>query len=343
MVLKFELEKHTLIYKRPATTSRGALNDRKLWIIKVFDVLQPDIKGQGECGIIHKLSPEDTIDFDSIIEELVFKLNCGENIDPEILEQYPAFSFALESALLDLQTGGKQILFDTPFSHGLAGIKINGLVWMNDIEEMQAEAQLKLQAGFNCLKFKIGALDFELECRMIEQVRKTADSSHLQIRLDANGAFPATDALLMLKDLKRFEIHSIEQPIARNQWGEMEELCAKSPIDIALDEELIGLNIDRQAEALLKQVRPQWIVLKPSLVGGLAASDKWISIAKKYNVGWWATSALESNIGLNVIAQWVSTKETKLHQGLGTGQLYTTNFTPNTQIKLGELWRENGK
>lgn len=339
MALRFEITPHTLAYKKPATTSRGALSERKLWIIKVFDTHNPNIAGYGECGIIPGLSPEDCDGFNTELEHLFAILNSGTELAPEIMQQYPAFKFAHETALLDLKSGGRQILFDTPYSRGQAGIKINGLVWMSNLEEMLTEAKSKLLDGFDCLKFKIGASDFDKECSMIAQIRSLADSSRLQIRVDANGAFPIADALLMLKELKRFDIHSIEQPIAKGQWDNLEEICSKSPVSIALDEELIGINIAKEGATLLKKVRPQWIVLKPSLIGGLAVSDQWITLAEKMQIGWWATSALESNIGLNAIAQWVSAKNTPLHQGLGTGQLYSTNFAPATQINHGKLWR----
>ncbi|MCO6495045.1 MAG: o-succinylbenzoate synthase [Bacteroidetes bacterium] len=339
MVLRFEIEAHTLKYKKPATTSRGVLNERKLWILKAFDVNTPAVIGCGECGIIPALSPEDIDGFDKEISRLVEKLNHNQKIEQEELQKYPAFRFAYETALLDLKNGGKKMIFENPYSLGLEGIKINGLVWMAEIEEMLNEAKAKLQAGFDCIKFKIGTFDFDKECRLIEQIRKTANSSLLQIRLDANGAFPVSDALKMLKELKRFEIHSIEQPIAKGQWEEMEELCAKSPVSIALDEELIGIDIEKEGEKMLKKIRPQWIILKPSLVGGLRVSEQWITLAEKYQIGWWATSALESNIGLNAIAQWVASKNTRIHQGLGTGHLYTNNFNPETKIIDGNLWK----
>lgn len=338
MSLRFQIEPHTLVYHKPATTSRGALSDRKLWLVKVFDPEYPADIGIGECGIIPKLSPEDRPDFEQTLLEVIEKLNKEQEIEPEIWEQNPALRFAVETAILDLETGSMKTFFETTYSRGESGIWINGLVWMASLEEMIEEAKAKVQAGFDCIKFKVGTQDFDSECRMIEQVRKLGDAGNLQIRLDANGAFLPQDTLYFLKELNRFGIHSIEQPIKPNQWEEMEEICAKSPIPIALDEELIGINPENNGAKLLQKIKPQFIILKPSLLGGLAQSDKWISLAENLGIGWWATSALESNIGLNAIAQWLSAKPISMPQGLGTGKLYQTNFDPETEIVEGKLW-----
>jgi o-succinylbenzoate synthase len=337
MALNYSLEPHLLEYLRPATTSRGALNFRKLWILKVWDSSNPETIGQGEIGIIPNLSPEDRPDIEDILETALQQLQSTHKVDPALLQELPALSFALECAILDLEMSGKGLLFPSAYAQKQEGIKINGLVWMHDIPEMVAEAKTKIEQGFDCIKFKVGALDFDSECRMLESIRKLPNGHSLEIRLDANGAFSVEDALLKLKELHKFSIHSIEQPIKPNQWDAMQEICAKSPFAIALDEELIGVK-ESDIERLLKSTKPQYIILKPSLVGGLRASDKWIEKATKLSIGWWATSALESNIGLNAIAQWVAAKNPSLPQGLGTGKLYKTNFEPETEIRKGYLW-----
>lgn len=337
MALNYRLEPHQLEYYRPATTSRGALNFRKLWLLKVWDSTKPHIIGQGEIGIIPKLSPEDRPDIEDVLAIALQQLQTSHKVDPALLLELPALAFAIECALLDLQMGGKSLFFPSAYAEKQEGIKINGLVWMHGIPEMVAEAKTKIEQGFDCIKFKVGALDFDSECRMLESIRKLPNGHNLEIRLDANGAFSVEDALLKLKELNRFGIHSIEQPIKPNQWDAMQEICAKSPFAIALDEELIGVK-ESDIERLLKSIKPQYIILKPSLLGGLRASDKWIENAEKLAIGWWATSALESNIGLNAIAQWVAAKKPSLPQGLGTGKLYKSNFEPHTEIRNGYLW-----
>jgi o-succinylbenzoate synthase len=338
MALKYTATQHILPYNKPATTSRGSLSDRKLWIISVEDSEEPQKIGYGECGIIPGLSPEDYDGFDKVLANQLSHLNEGLPIEKEVLFKHPALSFAIETALLDLQNGGKKLFFDTPYAKGNAGIYINGLVWMDSIAEMEKEAIAKMEAGFDCLKFKIGAHDFDSECRLLEKIRKHPLGKHLEIRTDANGAFAPEDALFYLKELNRFSLHSIEQPIKPGQWDWMEEICSKSPLPIALDEELILRDPIQEGKQLLKKTRAHYIILKPSLLGGLKQSDVWIEIAEKNEVKWWATSALESNIGLNAIAQWVAAKPLYLAQGLGTGQLYQHNFEPETKIEKGKLY-----
>ncbi|MCM1293142.1 MAG: o-succinylbenzoate synthase [Bacteroides sp.] len=242
------------------------------------------------------------------------------------LDQFPSIKFGLEMALLDLRNGGKRILYESDWTKGQTGIVINGLVWMGSLDEMTSRVAQKIQQGFRCIKFKIGGIDFESELKMIEAVRKNFSMSDLEIRLDANGAFKPSEVFSKLDRLSQFDIHSIEQPIKPKQWNVMENICRRSPIPIALDEELIGLNTQQDREVMIEIIKPQYIILKPSLCGGISGSKKWIEIAQRNSVGWWATSALESNVGLNAIAQWVSTQNTKMPQGLGTGALYTNNI-----------------
>ncbi len=338
MALFYQLSKKTLPYIKAATTSRGSLSERILWLISVSNKQSPSITGTGECGVIPGLSPEDYPAFENLLTESITLLNEGKAIEKEVLDRHPAMAFALETAELDLQTGGQKMLFNNAYSRKESGIAINGLVWMNSIEAMRQEATSKIAQGFDCLKFKVGAQDFDSECALLYDIRKQHDAGNLLLRLDANGAFTNDDALYKLNALKRFSIHIIEQPIKPKQWDEMQEICAKSPIPIALDEELIGIHTTSEKRQLLKFIQPSCIILKPSLLGGLKASDEWIEIAQQLHIDWLATSALESNIGLNAISQWVAEKNNLLHQGLGTGQLYKTNFPPYTTIEKGLLY-----
>lgn len=335
--MKFSLSKHHLKYKKPAGTSRGVLTYREVFLLKAKD--SKNNEGIGECGIIPGLSIDDVPDYEQQLVSFVELLNTGKLPDPAFFNQFPSIAFAYECAMLDVKQGGKQVYFDTPYTQRKAGIPINGLVWMGDLEAMWQEAQEKIKAGFECIKLKIGFHEFDAECRLLEKIRKFKPASQLELRVDANGAYPPDDALKVLKELKRFELHSIEQPIKAGQWEAMEELCSKSPVSIALDEELIGIDAATRGKTLLKTIKPHWLVLKPGLLGGLSAADKWIKLAQEHKTGWWATSALESNIGLDAIAQWVSKYESANYQGLGTGQLYEKNFKPETEIVKGVLWR----
>jgi o-succinylbenzoate synthase len=334
----YHIKEYHLPYIKAATTSRGSLNNRRVWLIDVYHKHQLFQKGTGECGIIPGLSPEDHEDFEADLYKVIEQLNNGLGHDEVFLERYPALRFALETALIDLKNGGKQLLFDSAYCRGEAGIPINGLVWMGDIEEMEKEAIHKIQSGFDCIKLKIGAKDFDKECALIHSIRKRYDAGSLMIRLDANEAFHVSDALYQIKQLASLGIHSIEQPIPRRMWDHMHDICTSSPIPIALDEELIGLNPYERGAELIEHLQPQYLILKPSFTGGLKRCDQWIQLCEKHRIGWWATSALESNVGLNAIAQWVSTKQNHLHQGLGTGQLYRHNFQPVTSISDGHLW-----
>jgi o-succinylbenzoate synthase len=299
----------------------------------------------GEAAPLPGLSIDPIEQIETHLTQCCTLINDGfpaEDIDHS---RFPAVAFAFETALLALKNEKPFHLFDTAYSNGQKGIDINGLIWMDSKEKMLESAFKKISDGYSCLKFKIGALDFDEECRMLEQVRKHTNAFKLEIRLDANGAFTHDNAFEKLSDLKRFEIHSIEQPIKPRQYDLMAEICAKSPIHIALDEELIGVELD-QTETILKKINPRYIILKPTLLGGLKVADKWIHKAQQHAVGWWATSALESNIGLNAIAQWCSTYELAIPQGLGTGMLYENNIPSPLRIidnklyyKQNEFWQ----
>ena len=329
-------EKHELQFLKPAKTSRGSYTSKPSWLVFLK---QNNITGVGEASPLSDLSVDGEIDFTAVLNQLQYLL--AENIPlSELLHlvaDYPSLLFALECANLDLKQGGAGVLFPSAFTRGEIGIPINGLVWMNSIDEMLTEASAKINAGFRCIKFKVGALDPDSEIKMIETVRKRHNAFQLEIRLDANGAWSAEDAKILLREFSRFEIHSIEQPIKPKQTEEMSEVCAKSPIPIALDEELIGLK-EIEFETLLRQIKPAYIILKPTLLGGFNVCEKWIQAAQKFNVGWWATSALEGNIGLSAIAQWVAIQNNPLPQGLGTGKLFSNNFKPKTKTETSFIF-----
>ena len=340
MELKASVEKKTFFFKRPSGTSRGILTEKYAWFITVWDINRPTVKGVGECSIIEGLSPDFTTEneYNSKILEVVKNINhFSKRIDQ--LVDFPSIYFGLEMALLDLINGGKRIFFDTPFTQGEANIPINGLVWMGELSFMQSQIQQKIKEGFDCIKIKIGALHFEKEFNLIQSIRKDYPAEKLSIRVDANGAFNTKEALKKLHELSLLGIHSIEQPIAVNQWKEMYELCQNTPIPIALDEELIGHNTIESKEKLLVKIQPQYIILKPSLIGGFKGTTEWIKLADDLEVPWWITSALESNIGLDAIAQFTSTYNNSLHQGLGTGALYTNNFPSPLFIENGFIGR----
>ncbi len=325
--------KYALTFKKPARTSRGEMLLHEVYYIKLQ---QDDRVGYGEAAPLKGLSIDDRPDFEQKLKECCLYINDGLPADALDLKAFPALQFAFEAALLALQFHEPFKVFDTAFYRG-EPIKINGLVWMNAQSQMLEEAFAKVEQGFDCIKFKVGALDFDEECRMLEQFRKRYSAFKVALRLDANGAFANSEAYEKIKELARFDIHSIEQPIKAKQPDWMQELCAKTPVPIALDEELIGIDATKEGGALLKQIKPQYIILKPTLVGGFVNANTWIKYARQHEIGWWATSALESNIGLNAIAQWCSTHQNGLPQGLGTGSLYTNNIASPLVVSNGHL------
>ncbi|MCD4676011.1 MAG: o-succinylbenzoate synthase [Desulfobacula sp.] len=335
-MLRANWKKYILKFKNPAGTSRGVLMDKNSWFIELSDPAHPEIHGIGECGILKGLSFDDTPEFEKKLSEV-----C-KNIDhyienPEELKKYPSIRFVLETALLDLKSGGNRILFPSNFTKGQDTIPVNGLIWMGDFEFMKKQVVQKIREGYNCIKLKIGALNFEKELELIRFIRNNFKQENPVIRVDANGAFEVNEAQEKLERLSEFNIHSIEQPIKAGQWQEMTRLCKNPPIPIALDEELIPVLERSEKENLLKTIKPQFIILKPGLLGGFKSCEEWISLANKYNTGWWITSALESNIGLNAIAQWTYTLNNPMHQGLGTGQLFTNNLESPLFIESGHL------
>ena len=314
---------YRLIFKAPAGTSRGIFLHKDTYFLKVWDESNPEVYGLGECALFKGLSREDTPLYESKLREMCQNIALGKSTD---LSEYSSLQFGLETALCDLSNGGRRVVVDTPFVHGETTIPINGLVWMGSFDEMSARIEEKLSAGFTTIKLKIGAIDFESELELIRQLRGRFSSETLTIRVDANGGFSPEEALPKLNRLAAYGIHSCEQPIKPNQWAEMRKICAESPIHIALDEELIGITDPMQMFMLLREIAPQYLIIKPSLMGGFAGAQEWLKMAKMTNTGAWFTSALESNVGLNAIAQVVAKFNPLIPQGLGTGALYTNNI-----------------
>jgi o-succinylbenzoate synthase len=334
-MLSATFKKYQLQFIRSVLTSRGAMPVKNGYFITLTE---GEKNGVGECSFIEGLSRDVLLKIENELTRVCQNINQWDFIKQEVYQQFPSIVFAVETALLDLKNGGKKQLYTTDFSLGKSAIPINGLVWMGTKEFMLEQLQSKLAQGFKCIKIKVGAIDFEEECALIAFIRSHFDAAQMEIRLDANGAFKANDVFQKLEQLSRFQIHSIEQPVAVNQWSLMKEICDANIVDIALDEELI-CTVERDIKLkMLDAITPQYIILKPSLIGGFEKSDEWIQFAYERNIQWWATSALESNIGLNAIAQWVAAKQDILVQGLGTGALYTNNIDSPLVVRDGHLW-----
>ncbi len=341
-MLNATFTKYTLDFLRPSGTSRGVLTDKPGWFLKVWEEDNPEVFGLGECGPLHWLSIEPMDGMEAKLEEVCSNINTYTDDFQESLVDWPSIRFGLEMALLDLHNGGKRELFPSEFTGGNDSILINGLIWMGEKDNMLQQVEEKLAKGFSCIKLKIGAIDFNKELEVISHIRKHYAAKEIEIRVDANGAFNPKNALDKLKQLSELELHSIEQPIMPKQWEGMAELCSTSPLAIALDEELIGVDgIDKKN--LLEAINPQYIILKPTLLGGFTASKEWIDLAEAENISWWATSALESNIGLSAISQWCYQLKSPMPQGLGTGQLYTNNFDSPLHLEGESLFYSNSK
>lgn len=321
--MRLQFAPYLLKFKEPAGTSRGILTEKITCLLRVLDDHHDDVFGIGEAAIFPGLSPEAGEQFFHKLIELQANFRLGKPTD---LEKFPSLQFGLEQAFRDYSSGGTGIYYESPFVNGDRAIKINGLIWMGDYEEMIERIETKLQAGFHCIKIKIGAIDWYKEVELIKYIRDRYDADRVEIRVDANGAFTMDNAIPRLKRLADMNVHSIEQPIKAGYTDLMAFLCEISPLPIALDEELIGKFTTEQKEDMLDRIKPSYIVIKPTLVGGFSGAEEWISLAEKRGIGWWVTSALESNIGLDALAQWVGTLRTEIPQGLGTGQLFTNNF-----------------
>lgn len=336
--MKATYHKYLLRFKRPSGTSRGVLTDKETWFI----VLEQDgKKGIGECGILRGLSCDDRPDYEEKLAWTCANIHLGKDFLWEALLEFPSIQFGVEMAFQSLESETPFLLFPSDFTEGKKSILINGLIWMGEESFMKEQIEEKLATGFRCVKLKIGAINFEKELQLLRFIRSNFTADQVEIRVDANGAFNENEALNKLNQLSGFELHSIEQPIQKNNTDRMAELCKITTFPIALDEELIGIFGLAEKEALLQKIKPQYIILKPSFVGGFRGTKEWISLAEKYQIGWWITSALESNIGLNAIAQWTYLQHNFMPQGLGTGALYTNNFDCPLEVAQGQLWYRN--
>lgn len=336
-MLKAEIKKHTLKFINPGGTSRGILRIKKSWFVILYDDSNPDIKGIGECSIIDGLSSDDYPDYEVELQKICSQIDKNSSLTDVVFDKFPSIRFGIETALLDLKNNANKILFPSEFTSAMDTLSINGLIWMGAPAFMRQQIETKVAEGYKCIKIKIGAIDFEEELSLIRELRKMYSVKDMMIRVDANGAFSPEDALMKLEELSKLDVHSIEQPIKANQIEEMCKLCKDSPIPIALDEELIGISDPLEKKQLLQDIKPQFIILKPSLLGGLAKSQEWINLADKENIKWWVTSALESNIGLNAITQWTYTLKNDVYHGLGTGSLYENNIPSPLFINEGEI------
>jgi o-succinylbenzoate synthase len=309
-----------------------------------FIIIENDQKkGIGECGILRGLSCDDRTDYEEKLAWACANIHLGMDQLWESLIEFPSIQFGIEMAFQSLASENPFLLFPSEFTKSQKSIPINGLIWMGNEDFMKQQIETKLAEGFHCLKLKIGAIDFDEELKLLSQIRQNFTSEQVEIRVDANGAFDKTEALNKLNQLSGFKLHSIEQPIQKNNTDSMSELCKTSPIPIALDEELIGVFSMEEKEQLLEKIKPQYIILKPSFVGGFRGTNEWILLAEKLHIKWWITSALESNIGLNAIAQWTFLKQNKMPQGLGTGALFTNNFDCQLEVSNGQLWFNKDK
>ncbi len=324
-----------LQFCKPAGTSRGTLYEKPAYYIWIPSEALPN-GAIGECGLLPGLSADDRQGYEAVLDQVVGAFNEGKPFPP--LDTWPSIALGLDMAMRNQLMAREGRYFDNGFSRGEQGLQINGLVWMGDAVDMQRQIDDKIAQGFKCIKLKIGAIDFEQELKLLAYIRERYSREQMEIRVDANGAFSPQEAARILEQLAPYNLHSIEQPIKAGQWEAMANLCRNTPVPIALDEELIGLFSVEQRRSLMETVRPQAVVLKPSFLGSFTVSDEWIALANEFGAQWWITSALESNVGLNAIAQYTASKIPFLPQGLGTGGLYTNNVEAPLEIRSGHLW-----
>ncbi|GHA37514.1 o-succinylbenzoate synthase [Salinimicrobium marinum] len=330
-------KQYFLKFRRPSGTSRGVLTEKESWFLFVEENGK---RGIGECGLLRSLSVDDRPDYEEKLKWVCANIQLGKDRLWEQLREFPSIQFGVEMAFESLEAQDPFLLFPSEFTRGKKAIPINGLVWMGDKAFMKEQIVQKIEDGFRCIKLKIGAIDFDTEIELLKYIRSEFSSEEMEIRVDANGAFSPSEALAKLKRLSDFSLHSIEQPIKQGQYGEMAKLCAQTPLPIALDEDLIGVvNVTKKRE-MLQTIRPQYIIFKPSLIGGLKGTKEWRELAENHHIGWWITSALESNVGLNAISQFTYTLHSEMPQGLGTGGLYTNNFEAPLQVKNGNLYHD---
>lgn len=338
--MKATYKKHILDFKRPSGTSRGVLTQKETWFIRLEEIGKV---GYGECGILRGLSVDDRPDYEETVRWACENIHQGEEELYFKLEGFPSIQFGIEMAFRSFRATDPFVLFPSEFTLGQQGISINGLIWMGEPDFMRKQVEQRIKEGFGCIKMKIGAIDFETELNILQSIRSHFSDEEITLRVDANGGFAFAEAPQKLKRLAELNLHSIEQPIKQGHPEQMSELCSNTPLPIALDEELIGIENPEEKRKLLEQIKPQFIILKPSLIGGFRGSEEWIHTAEKLGIDWWITSALESNIGLSAIAQYTFTKNTKIPQGLGTGSLYTNNVTSPLTINQGQLLYNAGK
>ena len=332
--MKASYKKHLLEFKVPSGTSRGVLRTKETWFLILSE---GNSQGIGECGLLRGLSIDDRPDYEEKLQWVCDNIALGKDALYDALGEFPSIQFGVEIAFKSLESDDSFNLFPSEFTRGNRAIPVNGLIWMGSKQFMKEQIAEKLEEGFSCLKMKIGAIDFKSEIDVLRSIRQEFSAAEIEIRVDANGAFSPSEALERLKRLSDLDLHSIEQPIRQGQWQEMARLCEDTPLDIALDEELIGVFSEERQKALIQTIKPQYIILKPSFIGGFIGTDNWISLAEENGIDWWVTSALESNIGLNAISQYTFTKNSKLPQGLGTGSLYTNNIPSPLEILDGSI------
>jgi o-succinylbenzoate synthase len=333
--MKASYHRHELQFKRPSGTSRGVLKTKETWFIRIEN---KGNYGIGECGILRGLSIDDRTDYEEKLNWTCQNIQLGKEKLLEELIEFPSIQIGVEMAFISLASKNPHVLFPSDFTKGNSGITINGLIWMGEFDFMKQQIEEKLAKGFTCVKLKIGAINFADELTLLKKIRNQFSEKEVELRVDANGAFHPNDALEKLKRLSEFNLHSIEQPIETKQWQDMAELCEKTPLPIALDEELIGVFDVTKRQAMLQTIQPQYIILKPTLVGGFEQSKNWIDLAENGNIGWWITSALESNIGLNAIAQFTQILQNTMPQGLGTGSLFNNNISSPLEVNGEKLW-----
>lgn len=329
--MKAEYFRYVLEFKRPSGTSRGVLHEKETFILEISENGK---KGTGECAVFRGLSFDDRPDYEEKLQWLCENIGQDPEFLKEHLRNFPSIWFGYEQAVLNLKHWGN-LYFPSEFTEGTSPITINGLIWMGSIDYMEEQIRDKLDQGFHCIKLKIG-VNWKSEYEILSKLRQKFSREILELRVDANGGFSKDEAKTVLQQLADLQIHSIEQPIKAGNAADMADLCTETPTPVALDEELIGITDFHEKKKLLEMIKPQYIILKPALVGGFAGSDEWISLAEEQNIGWWITSALESNIGLNAIAQYTFTKENPMPQGLGTGSLFVNNFESRLDLQ-GDL------
>lgn len=335
--MRLAIAPYMLKFKHSAGTSRGVLTEKPTYFIKLFDERNPDVYGLGECSVFPGLSPEADQRYEYKLIELLANIAIGRPTD---LSHHSSVQFGLEQALRDFASGGRGLYFPSAFTAGDNQIDINGLVWMGRYDEMLSRLEEKIEDGFHCIKIKIGAIAFDEELKLIKAIRDRFTPDRVTVRVDANGGFTMDNIFPVLKHLADLAVHSIEQPIPAGNAELMSFVCKMSPVPVALDEELIGIYEPEQRRQLLETIRPSYIILKPSLCGGFSGAEQWIEIAENLDIGWWVTSALESNIGLNALAQWTVHIGAKGPQGLGTGGLFTNNIATPIYLQ-GEQLRYN--